>query len=162
MRFSLRPLVLALSLLPACSWLAGEIAEQKARQDALDSFVYPDPIAELWGKQLAPLWSKQGCTLPESPELKQTIECAEGDDKAWLRVTPVEGGHRVEVEHEVEHIDPEDPEKKIKERSRHYDLEWELLRNTHPDKAAEVEASAAKKGEKAKKAAKDLQDAFGE
>jgi hypothetical protein len=154
----LRPLTLALSLslaLPACGWIVGEITQQLHRQRALEQHVYKQDIAVLW-KQVRDLWTSHGCEAPEQPVIGETLAC-EANEKRWLRVDPRDGGHRVEIEVERMQKDGEGKDKLV--RQRDWDLEWKLLERVDPDTASQVESEAQAKGEKAKKAARELEDA---
>lgn len=150
----------ALALTPvACGWIVGEIAAQKARHDALDEQVYDEDLGKIWS-ELRPLWESDGCSLAESPTADTTFDCETNGDKKWIRVNEVSNGHKVIAEHEVEHTDSNDRNKKTKRRERDYDFEWRLMQNLDPDRAQSIDAAASARGEKAKKAAKDLAEAF--
>ncbi|MFO7563675.1 MAG: hypothetical protein R6X02_13590 [Enhygromyxa sp.] len=156
----LRSLAFALTLalaptLPACGWIVGEITQQLHRQRALEQHVYEEDIAVLW-KQVRDLWTSHGCEAPEQPVIGETLAC-EANDKRWLRVDPRDGGHRVEIEVERTQKDAEGNEKLVRERD--WALEWKLLERVDPDKASEVEREAKAKGDKAKKATRELEDA---
>ena len=71
-----------------------------------------------------------------------------------------DGGHKVHAEEETTRTDPNDPEKTITERSSDHDVEWQLLRDLHPEEADKIDATAKQKGAKAEKAAKELTEAF--
>ncbi len=148
-------LSLALSL-PACGWIVGEIAEQMHRQNALKDHVYTEDINVLW-KQVRDLWTSHGCEAPEQPKLGETIAC-EANEKRWLRVDARKGGHQVEIEVERTKKDPEGKETVVRERD--WELEWKLLERVDPDTASRVESEAENKGDKAKKATRELEDAI--
>lgn len=159
MRSLLRSSILGLALalaLPACGWLASELTQQLHRQRALDDHVYKQDLAQLW-KEVRDLWKSHGCEAPEQPKLGETIAC-EGNEKRWLRVDARSGGHQVEIEIERKQTDAEGKEKLVRERD--WDLEWKLLERIEPDTAAKIEAEAEAKGKKAKKAARELEDAI--
>lgn len=154
----LRPLILGFALaltVPACGWIVGEITQQLHRQRALEQHVYEEDIAVLW-KQVRDLWTSHGCQAPEQPVIAETLAC-EGSEKRWLRVDKRDGGHRVEIEVERMQKDAEGKDKLV--RQRDWELEWKLLERVDPDTASRVESEAKAKGEKAKKAARELEDA---
>lgn len=159
----MRPLLRSLSLgfalalaLPACGWIAGELTQQLHRQRALDDHVYKQDLAQLW-KEVRDLWTSHGCEAPEQPKVGETIAC-EANEKRWLRVDARSGGHQVEIEIERKQTNAEGKETLVRERD--WNLEWKLLERIEPDTAAKIEAEAEAKGEKAKKAARELEDAI--
>jgi hypothetical protein len=152
----LRPLLLGLALLlPACGWIVGEITQQLHRQRALEQHVYKEDVTVLW-KQVRDLWTSHGCEAPEQPVIGETLAC-EANDKRWLRVDARSGGHRVEIEVERMQKDAEGNDKLV--RGRDWELEWKLLERVDPDTANRVESEAKAKGDKAKKAARELENA---
>jgi hypothetical protein len=144
----------------SCGWLAGEVAEDKARQGALEEHVYTQDVDEIWS-EARDLWGEFDCTLPETPKLDETFTC-DKSTKRWFRMTAKSPGHVTAFEYERvdEHRDADGKTIVEKSRTREWDLEWRLLQEVDPDKAAEVDAAAKAKGEKAKKATKDLIEAF--
>lgn len=157
LRRALATLVLCSIVLavPACGWIVGEITEQLHRQRALEDHVYEQDLALVW-KEVRDLWTSHGCEAPEQPVVGETLAC-EADEKRWLRLTKRSNGHQIEIEVERTQKDAEGKDKTVRERD--WQLEWKLLERIDPDKAAEVEGEAQAKGEKAKKAAKDLEEA---
>lgn len=156
LRRLLPAVILSLALAaPACGWIVGEITEQLHRQRALKAQVYEQDIALVW-KEVRDLWTSHGCEAPEQPVIGETLAC-EASEKRWLRVDARGSGHKVEIEVERTQTDAEGKEKIVRERD--WELEWKLLERIDPDKAAEVEGEAAAKGDKAKKAARELEDA---
>jgi hypothetical protein len=152
----LRPLILGLALLlPACGWIVGEFTQQLHRQRALEQHVYKEDVAVVW-KQVRDLWTSHGCEAPEQPVIGETLAC-EANVKRWLRVDARSGGHRVEIEVERTQKDAEGNDKLV--RGRDWELEWKLLERVDPDTAGRVESEAKAKGEKAKKAARELENA---
>lgn len=152
-------LLVPLFSLASCGWIVGELAEQKARQDALDDVRYDD-LDKLWAEAVD-LWDEYDCALPKTPKADETFDCP--DERRWLRVKEASGGtYRVELEHETTEIETNDKgeqtEKKV--RSRDWDLEFKLLERVQPEKARSIDDAAEAKGDKAKDAAKDLLDAF--
>ncbi len=144
----------------SCGWIAGEVAEDKARQDALEDHVYTQSVDEIW-REARSLWAEFDCELPEAPKLGETFTC-DKTPKRWFRMTAKSPGHATMFEYERvdEHRDAEGKRVVEKKRTREWDLEWRLLQEVDPSKAAEIEANAKAKGEKAKKATKDLIEAF--
>ena len=145
--------------LASCGWIVGEIAEQKARQEALDDVRYDD-LDKLWDEAVD-LWDEYDCALPKAPKADETFDCP--DARRWLRVKTASGGtYRVELEHETTEIETNDKgessEKKV--RSRDWELEFKLLERVLPEKARSIDEAAEAKGDKAKDAAKDLVEAF--
>jgi hypothetical protein len=140
--------------LPACGWIASELTQQLHRQRALDDHVYKQELAQLW-KEVRDLWISHGCEAPEQPKLGETIAC-EATEKRWLRVDARSGGHQVEIEIERKQTDAEGKEKLVRERD--WELEWKLLERLEPDTASKVESEAQAKGDKAKKAARELEE----
>lgn len=142
-----------------CGWIAGEVAEQKVRQEALEAMTYDD-LDALWAEAVE-LWDEYDCTLPKAPEADETFDCTEGG-KRWLRVKSSSGAYRIELEHEVTRTktDAEGKSTEEKVRQRDWDLEFKLLERVDPKKAEEIDAAARAKGQKAKDATRDLIDAF--
>lgn len=155
-RLRLVALGLILFAVPACGWIAGEITQQLHRQRALDDHVYKQDITQLW-KQVRDLWTAQGCEAPEQPKLGETIAC-EATEKRWLRVDARSGGHQVEIEIERKQKDAEGNEKLVRERD--WNLEWKLLERIEPETAKQIQAEAEAKGDKAKKATRELEEAI--
>jgi hypothetical protein len=141
--------------LPACGWIVGEIAQQLHRQNALQQHVYEQDIAVLW-KQVRDLWTSRGCEAPEQPVIGETLAC-EANEKRWLRLDARDGGHRVEIEVERTQKDAEGKDKLVRERD--WELEWKLLERVDPDTASRIDSEAKAKGEKAKKATRELEEA---
>jgi len=155
----IRTLALALTLVlstTACGWIVGEITQQLHRQSALKAQVYTQDITKLW-RELRDLWTSHGCELSEQPTLGETIAC-DATDKRCLRVDARDGGHKVEIELERTQKDAEGNEKLVRERD--WELEWKLLERVEPDTASRVEREAAAKGDKAKKATRELEEAL--
>lgn len=142
--------------LPACGWVVGKITEQLHRQRALEDHVYKQDITLVW-KEVRDLWSSHGCDAPEQPTLGETIAC-EASEKRWLRVDARSGGHQVEIEVERTQKDADGKEKLVRERD--WDLEWKLLERLEPDTASQIDSEAQAKGDKAKKATRELEDAI--
>jgi hypothetical protein len=144
----------------SCGWIAGEVAEDKARQDALEDHVYAQDLDEIWSEARA-VWSEFDCALPETPKLDETFTC-DKSTKRWFRMTPKSSGYVIAFEHERsdEHRDADGKTVVTTTRTREWDLEWRVLQEIDPARAAEIDANAKAKGEKAKKATKDLIEAF--
>lgn len=137
----------------------GEAAEQKHRQEALEKITYDD-LDAMW-EEAVDLWDEYDCELPKDPKPDETFECEEGD-KRWLRVKSSSGEYRVELEHEFTRTETNDKGETTtkKVRQRDWDLEFKLLERVEPKKAADIDAAAEEKGQKAKDATRDLLDAF--
>jgi hypothetical protein len=144
----------------SCGWIAGEVAEEKARQDALEDHVYTQDLDEVWNDAGA-VWDEVDCALPETPKLDETFTC-DKSTKRWFRMTTKSSGYVTAFEYERvdKHRDADGKTIVEKTRTREWDLEWRLLQEVDPAKAGDIEAKARAKGDKAKKATKDLIEAF--
>lgn len=159
MRRPIRTLALAFALMvstTACGWIIGEVAEQLHRQRALKDHVYEQELATVW-REVRDLWTSHGCELSETPKLGETIAC-EGNERRWLRVDARSGGHRVEIEVERTQQDPQG--KQVKVRERDWAMEWKLLERIDPDTASRINSEANARGNKAKKATRELENAL--
>ena len=145
----------------SCGWIAAEIAEQKARQDALEDHVYVQDVDVVW-REARSIWRDVGCELPETPRSDETFGCDASSTKRWFRLTAKPRGYATAFESEHTKTKRGDDGKRIatKIRARDWDLEWRLLQELDPDAAADVDANAKAKGEKADKATRDLIEAF--
>lgn len=152
-------LVVGFLLAASCGWLMGKMAEQMHKQRALDDHVYKQDVGEVW-KQLSDIGESVGCDMPSEPKIGETIDCVSGDDKHWIRMDARDGGHQVEIEVEVTRKDADG--KETTSRERDWDLEWKLLERVDPDTAKKIQEEADAKGEKAKEATKNLEEALEE
>jgi hypothetical protein len=151
-----------MSVAPGCGQIAAEMAEQMERQRHSQKFVFDDPLDRLW-KEVAIATREGGCFLPAEPKVGETVVCANQDGsrgRDWMnvRITAVEGGHRVEIIRMGEERD-EQGNWKPKPGRRADDLEFTLISRLHPKAAAEIDALAEAKrpaGEQAGKVAGEL------
>ena len=166
MRKALLPTILltigVFSTAPGCGQIAAEMAEQMERQRHSQKFVFDDPLDVLW-KEVSIAAREGGCFLPPEPKVGETVVCANEDGSRghdWMnvRLTAVDGGHRVEIIRMGEERDQEG-NWKPKAGRRADDLEFTLISRLHPAAAAEIDALAEAKrpeGEQAGKVAGEL------
>ena len=148
--------------LAGCGQIAAEMAEQMERQRHTQKFVYDDPVDRLW-KEIGIITREGGCYLAPERKVGETVLCAnkdgsQGHDWMNVRLTAVEGGHRLEIIRMGEEQD-EQGNWKPKPGRRADDLEYTLISRLHPGAAAKIdELSEAKRpeGERAGKAAGEL------
>lgn len=139
--------------LGGCGWLVGELVEDMHRTKAVKAYVYEDDIDELW-EEVHELAEEYDCEIPKDPEVDETFPC-ETEPRRWVRVDKVSSGHKVRID--VEEIRTEEG-RQLTDRSRDIELEWKLLERLHPADAQAIETEAEKRGARAKKATRKLDE----
>lgn len=146
--------------LPACGQIAAEMAAQMERQRHTQQFIFDDPLDKLWS-EIAIATREGGCFLPPEPRVGETVLCArddgtQGHDWMNVRLTAVEGGHRIEIIRMGEEKD-EQGNWQPKPGQRANDIEFTLISRLHPDEATAIQAAADARRPEGEKTGKAVQ-----